>query len=396
MTAHQLNKTERLGVVDALRGFALLAIVLLHNLEHYNLFYFPDNQPSWLVALDTGVWETLFFVFAGKAYATFSLLFGFSFYIQMRNEQARGGDFRLRFAWRMFLLFLFSQLHALFYNGDILLLYSFVGLVLIAVCNLKDKSVFVIAVICLLQPLEWGRIIYALYDPDFIGYGHLFRIWADQAQPVMANGTILETIKSNIWNGQLYSNVWQVENGRLFQTAALFMFGMLLGRGSYFVKSKESTKNWFHILKYAVIAIIPLFGLKYYIPDMITTEGILLPVNIIIPSLVNFAFMAILVSGFTLLWFKRDGFKFQRFIIPYGRMSLTNYITQSIFGVIIYWGCGLGLYKYAGATFSILIAFSIFFIQLTFSYYWLKKNKQGPLESLWKKGTWIYRKNKLT
>ena len=33
-----LKTTERLGVVDALRGFALLAIVLLHNLEHYNLF----------------------------------------------------------------------------------------------------------------------------------------------------------------------------------------------------------------------------------------------------------------------------------------------------------------------------------------------------------------------
>lgn len=392
MTTRLLNKTERLDVVDALRGFALLAIVLLHNLEHYNLYYFPTNQPSWLAALDMGVWETLFFIFAGKAYATFSLLFGFSFYIQMRNERARGGDFRLRFAWRMFLLFLFSQLHALFYNGDILLLYSVVGLVLMAVCNLKDKSVFIIAIVCLLQPVEWGRIIYAMFDPDFVGYGHLFSIWGNLAKPVMADGTIWETVKSNIWNGQLYSNMWQIENGRLFQTAALFMFGMLLGRRSYFVKSDESRKNWLLIFRYAAIAIVPLFLLKYYIPGIIHTEGILLPVNIIIPSLVNFAFMAILVSGFTLLWFKCNGFRFQRFIIPYGRMSLTNYITQSIFGVTIYWGCGLGLYKYTGAAFSTLIAFFIFFIQLAFSCYWLKKHKQGPLEYLWKKGTWIFKK----
>ena len=38
-----LKTSERLGVVDALRGFALLAIVLLHNLEHYNLFLVPDD-----------------------------------------------------------------------------------------------------------------------------------------------------------------------------------------------------------------------------------------------------------------------------------------------------------------------------------------------------------------
>ncbi len=81
--------------------------------------------------------ETLF---AGKAYATFSLLFGFSFYIQLRNARNRGQNFKGRFAWRMLLLFLFAQFHALFYNGDILVLYSVVGLVLILVCDLKDRT----------------------------------------------------------------------------------------------------------------------------------------------------------------------------------------------------------------------------------------------------------------
>ena len=73
-----LKTTERLGVVDALRGFALLAIVLLHNLEHYNLFFMPENVPAWLQTIDKYAWDTIFFLFAGKAYATFSLLFGFS------------------------------------------------------------------------------------------------------------------------------------------------------------------------------------------------------------------------------------------------------------------------------------------------------------------------------
>lgn len=61
-----LKTTERLGVVDALRGFALLAIVLLHNLEHYNLFFMPENVPAWLQTIDKYAWDTIFFLFAGN------------------------------------------------------------------------------------------------------------------------------------------------------------------------------------------------------------------------------------------------------------------------------------------------------------------------------------------
>ena len=98
------NSGERLEVVDALRGFALLAIVLLHNLEHYNIFGSPEGVSAWLSTIDRAVTDVVFFLLAGKAYATFSLLFGFSFYIQMRNARRRGDDFRWRFAWRMLLL----------------------------------------------------------------------------------------------------------------------------------------------------------------------------------------------------------------------------------------------------------------------------------------------------
>ena len=49
-----LQNSHRLNVVDALRGFALLAIVLLHNLEHYNIYFIPEAQPEWLQTLDKG------------------------------------------------------------------------------------------------------------------------------------------------------------------------------------------------------------------------------------------------------------------------------------------------------------------------------------------------------
>ena len=301
-----LKTSERLGVVDALRGFALLAIVLLHNLEHYNLFLVPENVPAWLQIIDKYAWDILFFLFAGKAYATFSLLFGFSFYIQFHNAEKRGIDFRGRFAWRMCLLFLFAQLHALFYNGDILLLYAVVGFALIPVCKLKDKTVFWIALILLLQPYEWGRAIYAMINPDYVvSTGH-FMPYAMRAQEATANGNFFEVLCSNISDGQLYSNIWQVENGRLFQTAALFMFGMLLGRRKYLIKSEESVRFWKKMLKGAVLAFIPLYCLKTFVPDLLTNPSVQIPYKIAVPSYANFAFMIILVSIFTLLWFKKE------------------------------------------------------------------------------------------
>lgn len=204
------------------------------------------------------------------------------------------------------------------------------------------------------------------------------------------NGPFLDVLSSNIRNGQLYSNLRQIENGRLFQTTSLFMFGMLLGRRQYFINCDRSVRIWKRILTWSIAAYVPLFILRLYVPEYITHPSILTSYNIAIPSLANFAFMAILVQLFTLFRFKKgEGYQWQKFIIPYGRMSLTNYITQSIIGVCIYYGFGLGLYKLIGATATLAIGLLLFFVQWTFSRYWLERHKQGPPEYLWRQGTWM-------
>lgn len=72
----------RIHSVDALRGFAVMAILLIHNVEHFIFPVYPVSEPDWLAALDKSVFDVTFFLFAGKAYAIFALLFGFTFYIQ--------------------------------------------------------------------------------------------------------------------------------------------------------------------------------------------------------------------------------------------------------------------------------------------------------------------------
>lgn len=78
-----LASRHRLSVVDSLRGFALMAIVILHSIEHYNLFGPIEWQPEWLYNVDSVVTDWIWMLFAGKAYAAFSLLFGFSFTISV-------------------------------------------------------------------------------------------------------------------------------------------------------------------------------------------------------------------------------------------------------------------------------------------------------------------------
>ena len=388
-----LLKSERLGVVDALRGFALMAIVLLHNLEHYNIYHLPEGQPSWLDSLDKGVWDTVFFLFAGKAFATFSLLFGFSFFIQMDNQARKGNDFRLRFAWRLFLLALFAQLHALFYNGDILLLYAFCGFFLIPVARLSNKLVLVIATVLVSQPFEWYRMIRALMDPAYVtDVGSRFMVYANRCWGATTDGSFLEVLVSNIGDGQLYSNFWQVENGRLFLVPGLFMFGLLLGRLRYFVKNDRSLRFWRRLLPASFIVFLVLTALKILLVDWVglQSDSFKIAYGVAIGSYVNFSMMCILVSLFVLFWFRvEDGYRIQRFLIPYGRMSLTNYIFQSIIGCFIYYGYGLGLWHSSGATCSLLIGIGIFLFQRAYSCYWLSRFRQGPLEYLWKRLTWL-------
>lgn len=391
MKLPNIIKSERLELVDALRGFALLAIVLLHNLEHYNLYFIPDFYPEWLSVLDRGVWDTTWFVMAGKAFSAFSLLFGFSYFIQMDNQMKRGKPFAWRFAWRMVILILLSQLHALFYNGDILLIYAVMGFLLIPVSRLSSRAVLIIATILLLQPLEWWWIVSALMDPTYVPYENLWSVYGDICNEVMRNGNFLQTVESNIGDGQLFNNLWQIGAGRIFQIPALFMFGLLIGRAKYFVKSEQSIRFWTRVAIWSIfMLVVPLTLLKSYVPKLIENQYALESYGRITYSLWNFTYMALLVSCFSLLWYyKGNGYRFQRFIIPYGRMSLTNYITQSIIGCALYLNWGFGLYQYAGATFSFVIGLGIFVLQLWFSKWWLSRYQQGPLEWVWKKLTWI-------
>ena len=224
----------------------------------------------------------------------------------------------------MILLMLFSQLHSLFYNGDILLLYSVMGIFLVSVSGLSTKSVLILASVMIIQPVEWIRLICIGCDIPFLEYGNNWVVYGNLAKPVMESGSFLEILRSNITDGQLYGNLWQIENGRVFQIGGLFLFGMAAGRLSLFKKSDYSVMIWKKVLLWSVSLFVTFNIIKMTYPEMVAgNEALMVPLNIAVPSICNFLFMALLVSIFVLIWWfgAGNGYRFQRIFIPYGKMS---------------------------------------------------------------------------
>ncbi|MDF9828793.1 DUF418 domain-containing protein [Parabacteroides sp. PF5-6] len=385
----QLKKSSRIEVADVLRGFAVMAIMLLHNIEHFNLYNFPQSTTPLFQALDKGIWDSMFFLFGGKAYAIFALLFGFSFFIMLDNQEKRGSDFRLRFFWRMILLFLIGNINAAFFPGEILVLYSIIGLTLIPVCKLNNKVVLIIAIILMLQPMEWGKYIYALLNPEYTAGRPAYGFYAREMYPYLEGTNFWAMIKSNLWNGQLFSILWAWGYGRFFQTASLFMLGMLIGRKQLFLHWEKNRSFWVGSFYVAIGCFIPLYFLTDALPGLIERKELLTPMNTIVSSLRNFSFMWILVAGMVWCWQSLKVQKALHFLSPLGRMSLTNYLMQSILGSVIYFGPGFGLYSVLTTTASFGVGILLVGFQILFCRWWLRNHSHGPAEWLWRKATWI-------
>jgi uncharacterized protein len=390
MTTSQPGK-PRIEVADALRGFAVAAIILLHSIEHFNLYSFPptDGQPAWLNFTDRAVWDGMFFMFGGKAYAIFALLFGFSFYVMYNNQERRGYDFRGRFCWRLILLFIIGNINAAFFTGEVLVLYSIVGFVLPLVCRLPNKAVLWLAALCMIQPAEIYKLACAMLNPEAPAPVPLDAGLWGITMNAQTTGTFMDMLKVNLWEGQLASLGWAWENARMFQTAALFMIGMIAGRNGWFADTAKNRRIWGWTLACALIAFFPLYGLSNMLPRFIETTSIERPLLLIISSLHKCAFMFVLVTGILFAFYSSWMQRPLRGLMSYGRMSLTNYITQSIIGSFLFYNWGLGLYQYLGITASICVGACILAVQILFCNWWMRHHTHGPIEWVWRKLTWI-------
>lgn len=382
----------RIDVADILRGIAIGGIVLIHFIEQLNFYNFPEPSSPFWASLNQGVWDTVFFLLAGKMYAIFAMLFGLSFFIQHDNQAQKGKDFRLRFLWRMILLFLFGLFDLLFYNGDILCVYAACGVLIIPLIRASDKVLKWIALLMLIQPVELVYIIMGAVDPSTaplnLGSG---AHWGALAV-AQANGSIIDVAVAGLAHGLPINFFWAIENGRLTQTVFFFLVGILIGRRRLFYNEGNNLVFWKKVLIGSVAALAVLLPLYYLVPGLFETRCISKSLNVMLNMWKNLAMMLIIVSGTTLLFYRTSASGWLIKIAPYGKMSLTNYLTQSIFGAMIFYNWGFGMFRYSGHTASFLMGAAFIMLQYIFCTWWLKSHKRGPFEELWSRATWLGRK----
>ena len=76
-------------------------------------------------------------------------------------------------------------------------------------------------------------------------------------------------------------------------------------------------------------------------------------------------------------------------IAPVGRMSVTNYMAQSMVGVTLFYGFGANLAVHFNYLQSLLVGIVFCLIQIGYSNWWMKRFYYGPIEWLWRTLTWF-------
>lgn len=361
----------RIDVADALRGIAVAGIILYHSVEHFDIF--TQDPIVHTLACDKTVGDVLAWLLSGKMYGIFAMLFGLSFFIMNDNQQQKGRSFSGRFAWRMCLLFVFGLINVAFYDGDILMLYAVYGLLLIPISYLPSKAVWCIIGLLAIQPVE----LYCLITGTTIDHSTLFEIY-NKTIALHEHGTFWENAVNNLRYGFELNLRFNVFSGRLTQLLCLFILGMQLGRQRLFYNEGKNLQIWHIILCISATLVIALSFV-----DFGALEMWLKPIY-------SLFILLMIVSGVVSAWYAFKGVRsVLHHLCIFGRMSLTNYLLQSIIGSFIFSGYGLACYRLVGTTYAMLIGLGMVICQYLFCRYWFRNHPRGPLEGLWRKLTWI-------
>lgn len=368
-------KNTRIDVADALRGIAVAGIILYHSVEHFNMYSPALNMP-YTLACDGKVADIMAWLLSGKMYGIFAMLFGLSFFIQNDNQQQRGNNFSGRFLWRMCLLFVLGILNTAFYDGDILLSYAVYSLILIPLSYLPSVYSWILFGLLIIQPVEIYSVLSG-WRPDMSGMGAAYKAMGVAHH----GGTFFDNAAANLRYGQYATYLWCLYKGRHTQTVALFILGMLFGRMRLFYNEGNNLKTWRNIL--LVCLPLTIIGAVFGLQEIENWGRVLYPIF-------NFFLLMTIVSTVVLLWYRFEGFqKALSSMRTFGKMSLTNYFLQSIIGSTLFCYYGFNLSAKIGITYAVMVGILMVVCQYAFCVWWFKKHDHGPLESLWKKLTWI-------
>lgn len=387
---------DRIVVVDVLRAFALFGIIITHCAMGFLAGPPPDPQFNSFSTLDRLVDQLTDMLAVGKFFTIFSFLFGLSFAIQLSQANRKSAPFAGRFAWRLLVLLAIGLVHHMFFSGDILIVYALLGLLLLPIRSLSNKSLVVGALVLMLNipGLITGLVqVTRPATPEQQQASAVareqFMQRAQRQFQIKQSGSVEEVIHMNLTESLHNKLTFQVRTGRLWMTFGLFMLGLYAGRMNLFKDSEANRARFLRLLWIAGAAALVSSVIVLVQPP--ATRG-----QSLADVLANFAFSvqqialsAFYLAGVALLFWKTSGQGALGKLAPLGRMGLTTYLMQTVFGLILFYGFGFGLMGQIGVAASVGLGILFFVAQIFIARWWMSHFRLGPIEWLWRSLTYL-------
>lgn len=389
------TQKSRIEIIDVLRGFALLGIIIVHFSDQYYAGGVPASIPNLFTKnlgdeIISGVIDVLI---VGKFYLIFSFLFGLSFFIQLSKSDG-SLSFVVRFAWRLVVLFAIGFIHSLHYRGDILTIFAVLGFGLLLVHRLPDKAILVLAVLLILNvPALVTRVVEGFMS-DANPFPPQDEKVLEAYHQAVKSGSYGSILKANYY--ELFEKArFQLISGRAYITLGLFLLGLYVGKRDL-VASWESRLPAIRALRrkalwtllFSVLATAGIFGLLMLLGIKLN-DTFNWTIGGFAYDLANACLATFYVSTILILFTKERWRNQLMHLYAVGRMGLTTYLTQSLFGTVLFFSFGLGLLGEMGSLACTLIALVIYILQIELSKRWLAHFRYGPVEWFWRSLTYL-------
>ena len=381
---------ERMDVLDAVRGAALLGILLV-NVFAFGGFVLMPPPPA-PDPLEGTLYFLVAFLLEGKFYALFSFLFGVGFAVFVRRAAARGADAARLFRRRLTGLLLIGLAHTIFiWMGDILVIYALLGFALLPFLARDDRSVLRWAGAMLLLPIPLYALLVAAAavagaPPDEAGPDGPMPAILMEAVNGFATGSYADVVRGNVifTLAQLARRFLLMFFPRVF---GMFLLGFYVGRRGMFADLCAH-----HALLRRVLVCGTVVGLPFSLAGALL-EGLapgLPSLSGLLETTLKTIGMPALSLGYAAglcLLFERAA-RLRRSFAAAGQMALTNYLLQSVAGIAIFYGLGFGLFGRVPLAVALGGSVVFFVLQMIASRAWLAHARFGPAEWAWRMFTY--------
>jgi len=384
-TVEPVRPQNRAASLDILRGIALLGIALVNVLGfNASFFDFGGFYSALPDVFQKAVFQLIISLFADKFIFIFSFLFGYGIYMQYRRFSLQQLNFVPFFSRRMGVLLMFGVLHVgLLWAGDILILYAIAGMVVLAIRKWSPVLLLTTGLFFYFFISFW--LVLSVYIPLPDGLSSACPTCLREALEVYATGHYFEILQLRATEYQAFLPVNLIYY--FPKVIGVIIFGFLASRYSLHTQIQLNKKRWVLVtLLVAGVSAIVFTKYESVIALTISDKSSFLPAA----SMFGYELMNLFVaSAYILVVLMLCAYRYLLKMLHWfsyaGRMSLTNYLGQSLIFAFFFYGWGLGFFGWEKPLQLISVALFVFILQVIFSYLWLKEFQQGPLEMLWRR-----------